>query len=119
RAVEHATARIDELDVLHFGRVRRALKHHVFEEMREPAAALRLEPKADLIVDANGNDGSCRVRNDDDLKAIGQLGMFHRYVQSTHAGLPKALTLDLRAAEIFSSSASILSGSASSTRATR
>src|SRR5262249_19110825 len=39
-AVQDAAARIDQLDVLHFGGILGALKHHVFEQVRESAAAL-------------------------------------------------------------------------------
>ena len=57
--------------MLHLGRVGGALEHHVLEEVREAAAALRLEAKADFIVDADGDDRRGGVGSDDDFQSVG------------------------------------------------
>src|SRR6266404_3058135 len=74
RAVERAAAGIDELDVLHLGSVGGALEHHVLEEMREAAAALRLETETNFIVDAYGDDGGSRVWRNNYFESIGKCG---------------------------------------------
>src|SRR5260370_41678546 len=76
-AMECAAAGIDELDVLHLGGVGGTLKHHVLEEMRETAAALRLEAKANFVVDADGNDRSGGVGRDDYLQSVRERGAFY------------------------------------------
>src|SRR5262249_33483178 len=105
------------LDVLHLRCNGGALKHHVFEEVREAAAALRFEAETDFIVDTDGDNRRSRIGRDNDLKAVRQFGVFNGNVQLDHALPPEALACDLRVAEIFSSSASMAEGSASRTRA--
>ncbi len=77
RAVQQTATGIDQLDVLHFRGVRRALEHHVFEQVREATAPLRLETKANFVVHADGNDRSRSVRRDDHFQAIRQCLVFH------------------------------------------
>ena len=57
--------------MLHLRGVGGALEHHVLEEVREAAAALRLEAKADFIVDADGDDRRGGVGSDDDFQSVG------------------------------------------------
>ena len=66
--------------MLHLAGVFRALEHHVLEEMREAAAAARLEAEADLIIDADRDDRRGMVRGDDHAEAIGERGVFDRDV---------------------------------------
>ena len=80
-AVERAAAGIDQLDVLHLGSIGGALEHHVLKKMREAAAALRLEAKANFVVDADGNDRSGGIRRDDYFQPIRQRGAFNRDFQ--------------------------------------
>ena len=70
RAIEHAAGGIDQLDVHHFSGVLGALKHHVLEQVREAAAAARLEAKSDVVVDADGDDRSGAVRRDHHAQAV-------------------------------------------------
>ena len=65
--IEHAAAGIDQLDVLHLGRIGGTLKHHVLEQVRETAAALRLEAKSDFVVHSDGDDRSGGIWRDDDF----------------------------------------------------
>ena len=67
RAVQQASAGIDQLDVLRLRGVSGALEHHVFEQMRKPAASPRFEPESDFVVHAHGDDGCDGVRRDDYL----------------------------------------------------
>ena len=71
-AVEGAATGIDELDVLHLGSVGGALEHHMLEEVSEAAPAVRLEAKANFVVDADGNDGRGGIRGDDDFQVVGE-----------------------------------------------
>ncbi len=80
-AVEQAARRIDQADVFHFPGILRALEHHVLEKMREAAAAARLEAKADLVIDADRDDGGGMVRRDDHAKAVGERGVLDRDVE--------------------------------------
>ena len=72
RAIEHAAGGIDQLDVHHFAGVGRALKHHVLEQVRETAAAARLDAKTDVVVDAHRGHRRRVVRRNDHAQAVGQ-----------------------------------------------
>ena len=85
-AVEHAAGGIDEADVFHFSGVFGTLEHHVLEKMGEAAAAARLEAKADLIINADGDDGRGAVWRDDHAQAVGERGVFDGNVQILHFG---------------------------------
>ena len=74
--------------MFHFSGVLGALKHHVLEEMREAAAAAGLEAKADLIIDADGDDGRGTVRRDDHAQAVGERGVFDGNMKLLHFGSP-------------------------------
>src|ERR1700735_3828887 len=67
--------------MLHFAGVFGTLEHHVFEQMRETAAAARLESEANLIVNANGDKWRGMVGRDDDSQAIGEFCVLDRNVQ--------------------------------------
>ena len=69
-AIQTSAVRLDEFCVLKLLHVRRALKHHVFEEMREAGAALRFEPEADVVIDGNRDHGRDVIFGDDDLEAV-------------------------------------------------
>ena len=71
-AVEHAAGRIDQANVLHLSGVLRALEHHVLEKMREPAAAVRLQAKTNLIIDADRDEWRGTVRRRDHAQAVGE-----------------------------------------------
>jgi hypothetical protein len=84
RAIEHAAAGIDQLDVLHLRSVPGALKHHVLKQMREAAAALRLQAKTNFVVDADGDHRRGGVRHDDHLQSVRQRRVFHCDLRSIH-----------------------------------
>ena len=81
RAVQHAAAGIDQLDVLHLGRVFGSLEHHVLEKMREAAAPLRLQAESDLVIDADGDNRRGRVRRDHHAQAVFQRGVLDGNLQ--------------------------------------
>jgi hypothetical protein len=58
----------------------RALKHHVFEKMREAAAALRLKAETDFVVDAYGDNGGGCVRSNNYFESVAERGRFDRYL---------------------------------------
>src|SRR5262249_36098900 len=65
--------------------------HHVLEKMSEPAAALRLQPKADFVVDANGDHRSHRIRCNHDAQSVVQRSTFQSDLWSFHPCLPVVL----------------------------
>ena len=81
RAVQHAARGIDQLDVHHLAGVGRALKHHVLEQVRETAAAARLDAKSDVVIDAHGGHRRRAVRRNDHAQAVGQRHALDRNVQ--------------------------------------
>jgi len=78
--VEGAAAGIDELDVLHFRSMRRALEHHVLKKMREAAAALRFQAEAYFVVDADSDYGCVMSGAHDHFESIGKRGRFDGYI---------------------------------------
>jgi hypothetical protein len=60
--------------------MRRALEHHVLEEMSEAAAALRFQTEAYFVINAYGDNWGGGIWCDDDLKAISKRGRFDRYI---------------------------------------
>ena len=80
-AVEQTTGCVDQPNMLHFPGVFGALEHHVFEKMRETAASARLETKADLIVNADGDDGRGMIGRRNDAQAVGEFGVLDRNMQ--------------------------------------
>ena len=67
RAIQHAATGIDQLDVLHLRRIRGTLKHHVFEQVRKPAATLRLKTESNLVVHAHGDHRRRGIRRDHNI----------------------------------------------------
>ena len=57
------------LELLHVGR---ALKHHVLEKVGEARALFRLDAKANVVIDGDGDDGRVVVFGDDDAQAVRQ-----------------------------------------------
>ena len=82
RAVEHAARGIDQANVLHLASVLRTLKHHVLEKVREPAAAVRLQAKSNLIIDADRDEWRGTVRRRDYAQAVGERGVLDWNVKS-------------------------------------
>ena len=56
----------------------RALKHHVFEEMCKPRAALALVARTDVVIDRDRNDGDRVVLVQYDAQAVFQRVFFDR-----------------------------------------
>ena len=81
RAVQHAAGGINELDVDHFAGVCRALKHHVFEQVRKSASPARFDSKTDVVVDPHCGHWRCVVRGNDDPQAVGKCHALDRNVQ--------------------------------------
>ncbi len=67
--------------MFHLAGVFGTLEHHVFKKMRETAAAARLEAEADLIVNADGDEGRGMVGRDDDSQAVGEFCVLDRNMQ--------------------------------------
>ena len=72
RAVEGAAGRLDERHVLGLPDVRRALEHHVLEQVGEAGLARDLVLGADVVPDVHGHDGREVVLDDDQAQAVGQ-----------------------------------------------
>ena len=119
RAVQHAAAGIDQLDVLHLRGIRGTLEHHVFEEMRKPAASLRFEPEANFVVNGHGDHRSRCVRCDHHVQAICQFGAFDSNLESFHEPPPVAFAFEISPKELLSSSLNTLVASSASARAAR
>jgi hypothetical protein len=66
--------------MLHLGGMGRALEHHVLEEVREAAAALRLKAKTNFVVDAYGDDGRGGVWRNNDFETVGESGRLDGYL---------------------------------------
>src|SRR5215813_13893543 len=63
-----------------FGNVVRALKHHVLEQMRKTSATFRFVTRADVVVDADGNDRHRLVLIQDNAQSIVESKLFDRRV---------------------------------------
>ena len=72
RPVEGPAGGLDERHVLGLPDVRRALEHHVLEEVGEAGLALDLVLGADVVPDVDGDDGREVVLGDDQAQAVGQ-----------------------------------------------
>jgi hypothetical protein len=72
RAVEVAAVGLHVFRVLELLHVRRALEHHVLEEVGEPGAALGLDAEADAVVDGDGGHGRGVILGDHELEAVGE-----------------------------------------------
>ena len=81
-AVEHAAGRIDQANVLHLPGVLRALEHHVLEKVREAAAAVRLEAKTNLVIDADGDEWRGTVGRRHHAQAVGERRVLDGNVKS-------------------------------------
>jgi len=68
------------------------LKHHVLEEMREAAAALRLEAETNLVVDADGDDWRGGVGCNNYLEPICEGGAFNGDFQMDSPGEMASIT---------------------------
>jgi hypothetical protein len=79
--IQTATVRLDEFCVLKLLHVRRTLKHHVFEQMREAGAALRLEPEADVVIHGNRDHGRGVIFRDHHFETIRKFVIDDRNVE--------------------------------------
>ena len=70
RAIQVPAVRLDDLGVLHLLHVRRALKHHVLEEVSEPGAPFRLDAEANSVIHGHGDGRRGVTLADYDLQAI-------------------------------------------------
>src|ERR1700722_4688835 len=61
--------------------------------MREPASPLRLEPKSNLVIHANGHNRRRRIRRDHDIQSVRQLRMLDCDFKSIHPLPPVDKTL--------------------------
>ena len=69
-------------DVLHLLHLRRALEHHVLEEVREPGAAFRLDAEADVVHDLDQRHRRGVVLADHHLQAVRQREVVHRHLEA-------------------------------------
>jgi len=83
---------IDQLDVLHLRRVRGALKHHVFEQMRKPAAPRGSSGNPNFVIHAHVTTAPwyCRATP---VQTVCQLRTFPSESGVFHAFHPMALSL--------------------------
>ena len=70
RAVADPARLGDDGEVLHLADVRRALEHHVLEEVGEAGSSRRLDGGADVVMDGDGDGGDQVVGGDDDAEAV-------------------------------------------------
>ena len=82
--------------MLHLSGIFRALEHHVLEQMRETAAAARLKTKADLIIDADGDDGRGTVRRCDHAQAVRERGVLDGNVKLLRCWIQRLPPRDCR-----------------------
>ncbi len=80
-AIQTSAVCLDELRVLKLLHVRRTLKHHVFEEMREAGAALWFEPEADVVIDGNRDHWRDVIFRDHHLQAVRKFVIDDRNVE--------------------------------------
>ena len=80
-AVERAPGGLHQAGVLHLRHVRRALEHHVLEEVGEPGAALGLVAHADVVEDAHRHDRHAPVGGEDDAQPVVEREPLHRVPQ--------------------------------------
>ena len=71
--VQHTAVRLDFLEVHALWRIRRPLKHHVLEQVRESGASFLLEPRADVVDQVNGDHGDGRVAGQDHAHSVLEL----------------------------------------------
>ena len=70
RAVHRPAGGLDERDVLGLADVRRALEHHVLEEVREAGLARLLVLRSDVVPDVDRHDRRQVVLGDDQAEAV-------------------------------------------------
>ena len=78
-AVQIAAVGFDKFRVLELLHVGRALKHHVLEEVRKAGAALRLDAKADVVINAHRDHRRHVIFRDHDLQTVRQFVIDHRH----------------------------------------
>ena len=83
RTVQHATRRIDELDVHHLAGVLRTLEHHVLKQVGKAAAPARLQPESDVVVHAHRHHRRRAVRRYHHAQTIAERRALNRYLQGT------------------------------------
>ena len=86
-AVQTTTVCLDELRVFKLLHVRGSLKHHVFEEMCEPGAALGLEPEADVVINGDRNDRRDVIFRDHNLQAVRKFVVDNRNIERFSLGV--------------------------------
>ena len=70
RGVERAAGRLHQAEVLALGHVRRALEHHVLEEVGEAGLARLLVLAADVVPEVDGDERRPRVTREDDTQPV-------------------------------------------------
>src|SRR2546430_2955526 len=65
----------------HLSGVLGALEHHMLKKMREPAAAARLEPETNVVIDAQSRHRCRAVGRNDHAKSVFKLGRFEGNVE--------------------------------------
>ena len=81
RTVKDSTVLLHQLDELHLAQVLRTLEHHVFEQVREARAVLRLDAEPDPVIHPDRNRRRAVVRREHHLQPIRQLEIFDRYLE--------------------------------------
>ena len=83
--IHAASIVLNQHEMFTFADILGALKHHVLEEVREPAVPLRLEPEADFVIHAHGYNRRCRIRRNDHAQAILERGALNWNLRLRHA----------------------------------
>ena len=78
RTIHDAARLLHQRDVLHLLHLRRALEHHVLEQVREAGPALRLHAEADVVDDFHQGHRRGVVFADHHLQPVGQREVVHR-----------------------------------------
>ena len=81
-AIQRTTVAGDDLVQTAFRQIRRALEHHVFEQVREASAALRFNAETDLVVHADRRRRQGSVAREHDAQPVGQAVVLNSDLQT-------------------------------------